>query len=275
MVITMLIASCNEVSEKEPQVVNSYDFVGQLHNRGLDYVFKKVTRGGNIELTENEFEELCMEYVQQVLQEEEILDISDYYQTNIEQEMHDAFEAAIDWAEANLNEDELEEDNLSELIDSLDVDSSVKNEIQEIISNIQLLPASFLSTYMSNKENEICMSADYDDVEKAMILSIVSIGKYSSDYWEDTIISSGLSSRHIVKADAVGAVRGIWRGRLVIGFCSMVGGPASGGAAALRYALLEGFIASAAYAFIESNIGNGNNSTFPEVPDDGLPLIIP
>lgn len=258
MCIALIVTACNnEDSEKETKICNSYNLIGQLHNRGLDYVFNNPTRGqGDGELTENEFEELCMEYAQQVLQEEEALDISSYYQANIEQEMHSAYESAMDWAEDDLNE--VEEINVSDFIDSLDVNNAVKNEIHEILSNIETLRDRFLPIYISNKENEICMSPNYDDVEKAMILSVISIGKYSADYWEDPIHYGGLSKRKVIKADAAGAVRGLWKGRLVIGFCSMVGGPASGGAAALRYALLESFMASAVYAFVESKVENGN-----------------
>ena len=118
-------------------------------------------------------------------------------------------------------------------------------------SQFNLLSSNLLYTYLTNKEQAI-LSGNYSEADQRVLLPVISIGKYSVNFWVDPTDPSSSSWGRIGRADLVGAARGIWKGRVVIAVCCI--GGFAGGAAAGRYALLHGVAASAVYAFIEGGV---------------------
>lgn len=273
-----MFSSCsnNEEFSVNSTSNNPCETVGKLHNEGLNYIWGHYTRNANFEnISQEELEPLCVQFMEEITQNGEILDISEYYQANIEEEVHEAYIDAIAIAQ---NSGEVEAAALEEEISNLDVDLTVKEEIRNIFSNYDLMSDMLFANYIDNKEMEICFSDNIDQVDKAMILSVIAIAKYSSSYW--TTPTNGMSKKRIVKSDIRGAVRGLWRGRFVIVFCTGVGGAGCGAAAAMRYALKGALLSSAVCGlleFISDDLENGEGNQYggESVPDDGPVLLIP
>lgn len=275
--VTNMFSSCsnNEESSAYSASNNPCEVVGKLHNEGLNYIWGHYTRSTNLEnISQEELEPLCVQFMEEITQNGEILDISEYYQANIE-EVHEAYIDAIAIAQ---NSGEEEAAALEEEISNLDANLIVKEEIRNIFSNYELMPDMLFSNYINNKEIDICSSDNIDQVDKAMILSVIAIAKYSSSYWMTS--TDGISKKRIVKSDIRGAVRGLWRGRFVIVFCTGVGGAGCGAAAAMRYALKGALLSSAVCALVEFvsddlETGGGNNNEIGSFPDDEPIRFIP
>ena len=255
----LFVSSCsNEEEERERIITNKYDYVGQLHNAALDYVFKThiPTRTG---IEGNNPGEVLTgdieEYLTTLLTTDPRFDISPYCEVNVEEEIDDAMSDANSHMRTptSLALSDIPT-NVTSMIDDVEMSDDAKDELDEIYQSFSTYSGVTLASYLSNKENAIAFSS-FDDYEKAVLLSALSVATNSFDYWDEVEFGNGLSGKNVAKADFVGAIRGAWRGKVKIAFCTMVGGWAAGAMAAARYIIVQSAIDSAVYAFIESNMG--------------------
>lgn len=245
--------------------------MGELHNEGLRHVFGTnsfPTTRAEIETYEAEtlIESGLEDYLTQQLELDSRFSISEYCEVDVTQEIADAMSDANErmGASTSLAFCDIPSSVIS-MINDVDICDEAKNDLEEIYQSFSLYTGIGLSTYLSNKENAIAIR-NYNDLEKAILLSVISVGKSSLDYWGDVNFSNGLSKRNVAKADVVGAMRGAWRGRHTIIICSMLGGRAGGCTAALRYMLVQSIIDSAVYAFIESCEAKIDDGVYPSFP---------
>lgn len=277
-VLVSFVACSNDDSSEIGNVShNDFDFIGKLHNDGLRHVFGAnslpITRAEvddyEVELEESALETSLEDYLKQQLEEDSRLSISEYCTVDVEQEIADAMTDANERmrTSTSLAFSDTPSDVLS-MIDDVDVCDAAKDDLGDIYQSFSQYTGVSLFDYLTNKENAIAIS-NYNTLEKAILLSTISVGKNSLDYWNDITLTSGMSRRNVAKADMVGAVRGVWRGRHVIMVCSMLGGWMGGCSAALRHMLVQAVIDSAVYAFIESNEVKVDDKVLPPFPLKG------
>ncbi len=240
--------------------LNPYDFIGQLHNEALDYIYNSKMRGEISDMGDEYVDELrevmennCYNYLSQTLKNDERFSIDDYYQADDDEDitnaMSDAFNSVETTSCVPFADDQT---SVNSLIDNMNISLTAKNDLKEMYSQFDVLPDNLLYSYLVNKEQSI-LSGTYSETDQRVLLPVISIGKYSIDFWVDPTSPSSGSWGKIGRADLVGAARGIWSGRFVIAACC-IGGAAGGLAAAARYAFLHGVAGSAVYAFIEGGI---------------------
>jgi len=262
-VLTIFSCSTDETSSSSfsltPPRSNPYDFIGKLHNEALDYIYnfkmREVSDMGEESIDEQRevMENNCYNYLSQTLKSDERFTIDDYYQTDDDEDITNAMSDAFNSVETTSGVPFADnQTSVNSMIDNMNISLTAKNDLKEMYSQFDVLPNNLLYSYLVNKE-QLILSGTYSEADQRVLLPVISIGKYSIDFWVDPTSPSPGSWGKIGRADFVGAARGIWSGRLVIAACC-IGGVAGGLAAAGRYAFLHGVAESAVYAFIEGGI---------------------
>lgn len=278
-----LVACSNDDFKKSEQLVeytNPYDFVGKLHNEGLNYIANRrtgLTRENGTDVYEPaDISHFSIEYLSEILENDPRFDISSYCQVDARSEIEDGLR---DVYSRIGNDDEIPfyEDisNVYSMTNDLNVSSKVQNELIDIYQSFSTYTGVALSSYLNNKVQTIILG-NFDEEERRLLLTFLSIGQNSLDYWEEHPNDNALSYKNIAKADLVGAARGIYRNIKVIAVCSIAGGFVGGGQALLRYALIQSVIDSSIYAFIEYKEESGeavseNDNVHPDLEN---PIII-
>lgn len=266
------VACTNDESETKQASSNAYDYVGKLHNEGMRYIFKGLSTTTRTEVEGDDPEEVLVtgieEYLSSVLTNDPRFDVSDYYEADVAKEIADAISYSnqhMRTATSLAFSDKPIE--VGQMIDSLDICFSAKNDLEEIYQNFESYSNTALSSYLSSKENQVAIS-NYTDLEKAVLSSALSIGRNSLDYWGETEFTNGLSGKKVAKADLVGAISGVYNNRGKILFAARFGGWIAGAVAAARYAFVQGVIESTKYAYVESDVmvDEDEESPLPDGP---------
>lgn len=244
-IVSILCVSCSENRNESETVspttaTNPFDFIGELHNEGLDAVRDSLTGTRATATTADEMiAKYTNGYCKNVFQNEKRLDGA------YDIEPVTVFKTDV-LTRTGINEEAIESDTvfsekawalLDEIISVAETDNYfyIKNRFAE-----------FEKTILYDESNE------YSVADKTLLLSSLSVGKYSNEYWEEnTSETRSPSTKSIVKADLVGAARGIWVNRFKICVCA-VGGIQSVLIAAGRSALPSAIGNSAAHWFINS-----------------------
>lgn len=224
------VISCNKNSSStdDQQIVevsNPFDFVGEMHNEGLDYVLGSLsptkTKDANLE----EIERLTNSFCEKVFSEDDRFYI----------------DPATKSPDTNLSENS-EEISLSEEA-SLYYDRIISitetNDYDFIKKQFEIIEQDILC-------NESSRFTEYDEV---FLLCSIAVGKYSNEYWQEkTATTKGLGAT-ILLGDLVGAGKGIVNNAMVI-VVSAVGGIGSVLITAGRSALGPAILGSAEAALM-------------------------
>lgn len=249
LVVILALWSCATENNEDAAVnvnpvVNPYDFLGELHNSGLDAVRDSLSSSRSISTqTEEDVIRFAKQYCEHVLNTDERLLSSDSVALgNI---------IAVDLGRTRAGND-----------DFMDVTDTVYSEkaltlLKTIIDISETNDYTYIKEQFAKIEEDILRTHadEYTEIDRTILLGSLSVGKYSNEYWNGTDFASGTRSgvpfRTIVKADLVGAARGIWANRFVICVCA-IGGAHGVVVAMVRSALPSAVGASALHWFINS-----------------------
>lgn len=222
---SMFELSCGHETIQEleqPKVTahNPFDFVGEMHNAGLDAVMHAahITKSG--EFSHEEIEYLTREFCQTVYS------------------MDERFFLSIETKTEEGNKDTTEKECLSE---------AALKYYEEIIQVAETNDYDYIRKRFAIFEEEIMnipqgLLTEYDTV---FLLCSIAIGKYSNEYWcENAPMTKGLFASLVV-GDLIGAGRGIAAHAVEIVICGAIGGVGCGLAAAGRAALGPAIVSSA------------------------------
>lgn len=225
-VLFTTLLGCNKTSldkdDLKEEVINPFDFVGELHNQGLDYIY------GNLATKSSS------------ASEDEILELVDNYCNEVYSE-DNRFTINL----PNTKADNTEYDSAEE---EVTISAEVSNYIAKIMDVASTDDYEYIKEQFSAFEEDIILNKTeiYTDYETNLLLCSLAIGKYSNEYWKDYNISTKSAAGEIVGADVAGALAGIYKNIVPIALCAALGGPGCGLAAAGRAALGPALGASAA-----------------------------
>ena len=208
------------------ETINPYDFVGEMHNSGLNAIRDSLTSTKaaiSDELIESDVASFC----EKVFVEDERFSIQDI--TKADGNDESAYEEEIVLSEKA-------ESYCKQIMKITESDDycRVKEqllEIEEIIVN---------------------QSESFTEYEKALLLCSIAVGKYSSEYWEQYQVETKSAAGAIVGADVGGALKGIKAHAVEIVICGAIGGIGCGLAAAGRAALGPAVASSAVMGVVQA-----------------------
>lgn len=227
-VITIIVSCKKQVSEttviSETEIENPFNFVGEMHNIGLDFVLGTVTKTKSATVSEKEIEKITNIFCKKVFLEDErffentVTKSGDYYTSK--------------------NNIEDKEVILSE---------KVTKYCDKIITVSQTNDYEYIKEQYSLFEKDLLghNSYNFSEYEKSLLLCSIAVGKYSNEYWKENLISTKSAFGNIVGADLGGALIGMKRRAIEIVICGAIGGVGCGLAAAGRAALGPAVAASA------------------------------
>lgn len=239
--LMILCNSCNNVSEdvvmtESASVENPFDFIGELHNKGLDAARDSMSHENTRSSGTIIFDDI-MRYSEGFCQ---------YVYNTDSRFLECPFdEVAMTGAPTRVSEDDFL--NAKDTVFS----AKAKALLEEIIKVAETNDYNFIKEKFAEYEKEILVLhvSDYTNTDKVILLSSLSVGKYSNEYWKAETTTRAASTSQIVKADLLGAAKGIWKNKFVICVCA-VGGVQSVLIAAGRSALPSAIGYSAAQWFI-------------------------
>lgn len=188
--ITFMFNACNvsmENNMSEEKTDFSYELVGDIHNRGLMYVINNLNIPSHIksrvnigtpldpidyEYLLNEVDSLCVEYVEQ-----EML-IADL-------EVREAY--ALYGGKEKLKQDIESIEIMSESDIMIDLASEAELYYEQLTNllNDSTIALRALHSDLDILQTEVENSTNLLEKDKSIILSAISVAKYSSEYWED------------------------------------------------------------------------------------------
>lgn len=185
----------NSIPQKHLKSVNPYDFIGELHNSAMDSVKSQHICAENLKKFTNEYTEISFDNVKtypnttlcnEILNEIVKTSCAYKYQTRSHKSIEDSIQNTIP--------------------------EGIKDYINEIYN---IVDTDFLdTTAIKNKFNTFDTSVVEDNSlsqeEKASVLAISSIGKYSYIYNHTTIKTRAITANGIIKSDLSGAVGGVF-----------------------------------------------------------------
>lgn len=194
--IAFMFNACNVSMEKSMDEIKtdfSYELIGDIHNRGLRYVFNNLNIPSRIksrvnigtpldpidyEYLLNEVDSLCVEYVEQEMLAADL-------------EVYEAY--ALYGGKEKLKEDILSIKSMTEndIIDDLGYEAEAYYNQLNSLLNDSTIALRALHSNLSLLETEIENSTNLLDKDKNIILSAISVAKFSSEYWEENDIYWG------------------------------------------------------------------------------------
>ena len=213
-----LFLSCNKQDSistpaTEAQLENPYNFVGEMHNVGLDAVLgalKQTKTNGSI--SNEEIEKLTNDFCEEVFSNDKRFFIPSITKSGVD--------------ESSEPED-------------VEISEEASIFLDKILAVAYSADYEYIKSQYAAFEEELLLNGSntFSDYENALLLGTLAIGKYSNEYWKEftQMQTKGLVAT-IVAGDAIGAVQGIYKNAIMI-VVSSVGGPASVIAAAARSAL--------------------------------------
>ena len=232
------IPNSNNNIEPLALIINQYDYIGQQHNDGLDFVYNKLLtlKNENLKIyTKEEIQELSNQYT--------IL----YYETIKSDNPFQGAHSLINNSYKDMHSQEkLYNENLNlsnelmQLLDDLDV----------IINNQSLTKNQIVNSIKSLEDNAINILNDND---QRIFFSASTVGRYTIDYWSNNINKWKELFNYETEswwgnaggADVAGAAGGA-AGALVVNVVPVFGQVAYGGA--IVGAAVAGSVGSAVYS---------------------------
>jgi len=227
LVVSLCLIGCSKDSsvkeeiEKESEVCNPFDFVGELHNQGLDAIYGNLIETKASSVSEDEIIKLANAFCDDVFSKDERFSVNIPYTKS-----------------GDYDYDETDEVTISE---------EVSNYIDVIMSVASTEDYDFIKEQFSVFEEDIILTKTsvYSVYEANLLLCSLAIGKYSNEYWNEYNVATKSAAGELVGADLGGAIVGIKRHALEILLCGVIGGVGSGLAAAGKAALGPALGASA------------------------------
>lgn len=219
IVIFMLILSqsCNKQEAhstiiSKSEIENPFNFIGEMHNAGLDVVLGALHNTKSTEISIEEIEKLTNNFCEKVFS----IDKRFFVSPITKLALPDTYET-------------------EEVI----ISDEVSTYLDNIIAVASTDDYEYINEQFSIFETDILLnkSKTFSEYENALILCTLAVGKYSNEYWkESTAVKTKGLLGSIIAGDAIGAIKGMSRNAILIVICS-VGGPGSLLAAAGRCAL--------------------------------------
>lgn len=208
------------------ETVNPYDFVGEMHNAGLNAVRDSLT-STKATISEEQIESFVASFCEKVFVEDERFSIQNI--TKADEYDNSTYEEEVVLSEKA----EIYCKQILEITESDDY-TRVKEQLLEIEDII------------------VNQSESFTEYEKALLLCSIAVGKYSSEYWEEYQAGTKSAAGAIVGADVAGALKGIKAHAVEIVICGAIGGVGCGLAAAGRAALGPAVASSAVMGVVQA-----------------------
>lgn len=232
LAVSALIVGCNkdistnENVQSETEFCNPFDFVGEMHNAGLDAVLSALPETKSTAVSTEEIERLTDDFCEKVFSNDERFFVSPTTKSG-EYESSEQEEIKIS-------------EEASEYLDKIIAVASTNNY-------------DYIKEQYASFEEDILLSDSniFSDYEETLLLCTIAVGKYSNEYWKEftQVQTKGLVAA-IVAGDAIGAVHGIYAHALEIVVCGAIGGPGALLAAAGKSALGPAIVRSVEGAII-------------------------
>ncbi len=214
--VTLFGVSCNVQDDTAPDsdfeiaTCNPYDFIGEFHNQGLDYVFNNLPTTKTSSISVESIDYLSTSFCQEIFSKDSRFEIPDITKS-----------------------DGAEYEGTIEL-------SQVANHFYDrIIDIVQTSDYNYIKDQLILIESEIANSDNNEisEYDEAFLLCSIAVAKFSNEYWEEHLEKTKGLIASCVLGDLVGAGRGIAAHAVEIVICGAIGGPGCGIAAAGRAAL--------------------------------------
>lgn len=205
------IKQVEEQKDYHCESINPYDFVGEMHNAGLNAIRDSLT-STKATISEDQIKSYVAGFCEKVFVEDERFSIHDITKS-------DGYDNSI--YEGDIVLSEIAESYCKQILEISESEdyTRVKEQLLEIEDLI------------------VNQSESFTEYEKALLLCSIAVGKYSSEYWEEYQTGTKSAAGAIVGADVAGALQGIKAHAVEIVICGAIGGVGCGLAAAGRAAL--------------------------------------
>ena len=224
MAIAMTMVSAVSCNRDDQQTIetktNPFDFVGEMHNEGLDYVL------GSLSLTKTEsdiiedIESLTNAFCEKVFAEDDRFYLDPTTKSSTKATSEDS-------EDITLSKEAIQYYNRIISITETSDHDYIKRQFEIIEKEI-----------LCNNQKKL---TEYDEV---FLLCSIAVGKYSNDYWQEKIATTKGLGATILLGDLIGAGKGIAQNAMII-VVSAVGGVGSVLITAARSALGPAIIGSA------------------------------
>lgn len=210
----------NKSTVPEAKVCNPFDFVGELHNQGLNAIYEGLSATKASDISEDAVQKLAEAFCNDVYSKDERFLISPLTKSG----------------DFGLNGTE-EDASISE---------EVSNYMDKIVAVASTEDYDYIKEQFSTFEEDIILNKAniFTNYETDILLCTLALGKYSNEYWKDYNISTKSWKGELVGADVGGALIGIKADALFIAI-NFAFGPGAGLAATAKTVLLSGLEASA------------------------------
>ena len=222
--------SCKTDEQQTTEVSNPFDFVGEMHNEGLDFVLGSLSLTKTEDAIIEEIESLTDTFCEKVFSEDDRFYLDPATKSS-DMELHEESE------EITLSDEAIQYYNrIISIVETNDHDY-IKNQFEIIEKDILC--------------NDLSKLTEYDEV---FLLCSIAVGKYSNEYWQEKIATTKGLGATILLGDLIGAGKGIAKNALIIAV-SAVGGIGSvlitAGRSALGPAIIGSAEAAAFYVVAE------------------------
>lgn len=218
--------SSNNNEEPQTKVCNPYDFVGEMHNAGLDAVLgalKQTKANGDISI--EDIEKLTNIFCEEVFSTDKRFFVPPITKSG---------------------------ETMSSEPEDIEISEAASMYLDKIIAIASTDDYEYIETQYAAFEEDLLLNTSntFSDYENALLLGTLAIGKYSNEYWKEfTLLQTKGLGASIIAGDAIGAAKGIAKNAAMIAICS-IGGPGSVIAAAARSALGPAIAGSAGAAIM-------------------------
>lgn len=228
----LVCVSCNKDTQKsdviqESSVENPFNFVGEVHNSGLDYVMSSLPETKSAVSLNEEIDCLANSFCDDLFKRDDRFSVVPMTKSG-----------QIDSSSYN---------------DAVELSSEASAYLDKIIEVANSGDYEYIKEKYSIFEEELLAEGadNFTEYENALLLCTIAVGKYSNEYWKDieTSTTKGLVMS-LIAGDAIGAAKGIMRNALVIAVSGAIAGPAAMLASAGRAALLPAIRCSAEAAIL-------------------------
>ena len=231
--LALIVTSCSKSNiAVDTAPINPFDFVGQMHNAGLQSVLDGLATTKaeqDLSAVEAEINRLSVEFCESVFNNDPRFEISSFTKSGT---------IGLPEVQMDTTIGDIATEYLNRIAFVLESD-----DCAEIASGLLSIESDILSPDASQlSENE-----------RTYLLCCLSVGRYSSDFWKEYPQTKAASAKYaigaIVGADLWGAGEGIFAHGPEILICGVIGGPGCGLAAAARAALVPAITKSAFAGF--------------------------
>lgn len=245
IVLGLGLSACSQNNSIHPEqddlskvenISNPYDYIGELHNKGLDYTRARLMEyKGLRSLSQAEKTKLIESYVSEFVDEE----------------------AKQDQRLKEIPSSSLRSLRSQPADTTLKISQQVTLELENLYQVCASNDYEKIKSYIAEEEKRILISKDiYTSDERNLLLVSLAVGKYSNEYWIQYLPTSEFrisdSGKRIIAADVLGAGAGIRNNAAIIVAGGAIGGVGTAAAIAGRYALKSAVVYSAKEGLIEA-----------------------